>query len=235
MNDVGSASGLVNVATRKVTLSFDNGPEPDITASVLDMLRARSVPATFFVIGRKLAAPGARALAERARAEGHMVGNHTLTHSVPLGLLPPGQSVAEIAATQELLGPLAPERLFRPYGVQGRIGPHLLSPAARDHLIATRATCVLWNVLPRDWIEPGAWVATALAQCAATAWPLVVLHDIPSGAMRHLPGFLDRLLADGVAFTLELPPDCVPIRDGQPMAGCDAYVSAPLSQSAAGA
>ena len=60
MNDVGSASGLVNVATRKVTLSFDNGPEPDITASVLDMLRARSVPATFFVIGRKLAAPGAR-------------------------------------------------------------------------------------------------------------------------------------------------------------------------------
>ena len=44
-----------------VTLSFDNGPEPDATPAVLDVLRARGLRATFFVLGRKLVAQ--RALA----------------------------------------------------------------------------------------------------------------------------------------------------------------------------
>ncbi|MFC3125524.1 polysaccharide deacetylase family protein [Pseudoroseomonas globiformis] len=58
-----------------VTLSFDNGPEPEVTPAVLDVLRARDVPATFFLLGQKLAAH--RAIAERAKAEGHWIGNHT--------------------------------------------------------------------------------------------------------------------------------------------------------------
>lgn len=226
MNDMGLPRAA-RKGQQRVTLSFDNGPEPGTTGAVLDCLRQRQVPALFFLIGRKLEADGARTLAERARAEGHIVGNHTLTHSVPLGLLPAAESVAEIARTQDLLADLAPEKLFRPYGVQGRIGPHLLSPAARDHLAATGATCVLWNALPRDWIEPDAWVETALGQYAALSWPLIVLHDIPSGAMRHLPRFLDTLLAQGVEFTQDLPPDCVPLRAGQPMPGLADYVSEP--------
>ncbi len=227
MNNDGRPHAPVNVLPRRISLSFDNGPEPGVTGAVLDILRARGVPAAFFVIGRKLAAHGGRDLVARARAEGHVVGNHTLTHSTPLGLLPHAESVAEIAETQTLLGPLAPERLFRPYGVQGRIGPHLLSPAARDHLRATGATCVLWNALPRDWLDPEGWVATALAQCEASPWPLMVLHDIPGGAMRHLPLFLDTLLAQGWRFTQHLPPDCLPIRAGVAQPGLEAFVSEP--------
>ncbi len=234
MNEFGPAGQLVNAEQRRVTLSFDNGPERGVTGNVLDILRDHAVRATFFVIGRKLAAPGARALAERARAEGHIVGNHTFTHATPLGELAAAESVAEITATDALLDGLAPERLFRPYGVQGRIGPHLLSPAARDHLIARQATCVLWNALPRDWLEPDAWASTALTQCAGLDWPLVVLHDIPSGAMRHLPAFLDRLQASGVEFTQELPPDCLPICGGQAMPGLDRYVSERVSARADG-
>ncbi len=67
----------------ELTLSFDNGPDPEATPRVLDVLAERGLKATFFVVGEQLRAH--RALAERAHAEGHWIGNHTLTHPRPLG------------------------------------------------------------------------------------------------------------------------------------------------------
>ena len=69
----------------EITLTFDNGPEPGVTPRVLDILRERGIKTTFFVIGEKLADPERRRLAARAHDEGHWIGNHTFTHSVPLG------------------------------------------------------------------------------------------------------------------------------------------------------
>ena len=63
-----------------ICLTFDNGPEPDVTPAVLDTLARRGIITTFFTIGEKLRDPARRALAARAREEGHQVGNHTLTH-----------------------------------------------------------------------------------------------------------------------------------------------------------
>ncbi len=72
------------------------------------MLAERGLKATFFVVGEQLREH--RALAERAHAEGHWIGNHTLTHPRPLGEQGKG-SPHEIEATQALLGPLAhPDR-----------------------------------------------------------------------------------------------------------------------------
>jgi hypothetical protein len=68
-----------------LTLSFDNGPDPEVTPRVLDILRARSLRSTFFVLGRKLGDPVGQDLARRIRAEGHGIANHTFTHTVPLG------------------------------------------------------------------------------------------------------------------------------------------------------
>ena len=58
---------------QRVTLSFDNGPDPDVTPGVLDVLRRRCVTAHFFVVGKRVAEPADRRLVERARDEGHMV------------------------------------------------------------------------------------------------------------------------------------------------------------------
>lgn len=217
---------MMKRSSLRVSLSFDNGPEPGVTEGVLDTLRARRVAASFFVIGAKVARPGGRALVERARAEGHRVGNHTYTHSVPLGQDTPDAVEREIEATRLALGPGGDGRLFRPYGVQGRIGPHLLSAAARAHLIANGYTCVLWNALPRDWLDPEGWVETAMAQCAALPHALLTLHDLPTGAMRRLPELLDRLADAGAEIVQDYPADCLPIRDGVPQPGCDAYVTA---------
>jgi peptidoglycan-N-acetylglucosamine deacetylase len=192
-----------------VTLTFDNGPMPGTTDRVLDVLRDRAVPATFFVVGDMLRRPGARALAERAVAEGHWIGNHTLTHGTPLGDDPDVEYARrEIEDAQTLIGDLAGERrLFRPPGGGGVIGPHLLSPAATDILRRGGYTCVLWSSVPRDWEDPTGWVDTALADVERLLHAVVVLHDLPTGAMDALPRFLDALADQEVDIVQDFPPD----------------------------
>src|SRR6266536_3019669 len=99
-----------------VTLSFDNGPEPDVTPGVLGVLHRRNIRASFFVVGSKLCVPGRRVIAERAAAEGHWIGNHTFSHSTPLGQCEdPNAPEEEIGRTQALIGDLAsPQRLVSP-------------------------------------------------------------------------------------------------------------------------
>ncbi|MDX6725904.1 MAG: peptidoglycan-N-acetylglucosamine deacetylase [Baekduia sp.] len=212
---------------RRITLTFDNGPEPGITDVVLDTLAASGVRAAFFVVGSKLEREESLGCARRAAREGHRVGNHSYHHREALGLLDPDASRAEIARTQALLDGFAGERLFRPIGGDGRegaLGDHLLSPAARDLLIAERFTVVLWNVVPRDWERPDAWVDVALERCRQTEHAVVVLHDLPTGAMAHLPTFIERATDEGAQFYSDFPPSCVVLERGVPGDALDAYV-----------
>lgn len=216
---------------RKVTLSFDNGPEPEVTPRVLEVLRERELRATFFVIGEKLADPTRRGLAQRAQLAGHWIGNHSLTHSVPLGeRRDRGAAAIEIGQAQDALGPLArPERLFRPFGGGGRLDRCLLSREAVDYLVAGRYTCVLWNCVPHDWDDPDGWVDRALKEIDAQPWTLIVLHDLATGAMRHLERFLDRLAESGTDLVQEFPPGCVPIRAGAIVEPIDGYIAAAVA------
>jgi peptidoglycan/xylan/chitin deacetylase (PgdA/CDA1 family) len=217
-----------------VTLSFDNGPEPDATPGVLEVLARHGIRATFFVIGEKLRDPARRALAARAHAEGHWIGNHTFSHTVPLGLrAEPDAAEREIGQAQEALGDLAhPDRLFRPMGGGGHLDGRLLSPSALEFLVRGRYSCVLWNAIPRDWQDPEGWAERAAGQCRAQPWTLLVLHDLPTGAMAHLDGFLARLEDDGARFRQDFPPDCVPLRRGDIVRPLEAYVSGPIGRLA---
>lgn len=208
----------------RVTLSFDNGPEPEVTPGVLEVLRARGLRATFFVLGHKLAAH--RALAERAHAEGHWIGNHTWSHAGPLGTAPDAVAKAEIVRTQEEIGALShPDRLFRPQGGGGALGHHLLSCAALDLLVRGRFTCVLWNTVPGDFRDPDGWVDRALELCQGPEPVTLVLHDLPNGAMRHLDRFLGTLADRGARFTQDFPAACVPLRRGVPTGPVADYVT----------
>jgi peptidoglycan-N-acetylglucosamine deacetylase len=206
----------------EVTLTFDNGPDPQTTPHVLDVLAARGLRATFFVVGERLAA--ARGPAERAHAEGHWIGNHTWTHRAPFGELDDSAAPhREIERTQELIGPLAhPDRLFRPVGGGGKLGPHVLTPETVEVLVAGGYTCALWNAVPGDWKDPGGWVDRALEQCRAAGRALLVLHDLPTGAMAHLERFLDTATAEGMRFVQDLPASCLPIVGGRAVQPLDA-------------
>lgn len=215
-------------AGRPLTLSFDNGPDAAATPRVLDVLVRRAVKASFFLVGERLSDSGAREAAERACAEGHWIGNHSMTHSQPLGLAAePDAAEREIGAAQVVLGGLAhPDRLFRPFGGGGHLDRRLLSRAARDYLFRGGYTCVLWNAVPRDWEDEEGWVETGLRQCEALDWPLVVLHDVAERAMRHLDSFIGRLADSGFEFRQDFPADCVPIRRGRPVGPLDGLVAA---------
>jgi peptidoglycan/xylan/chitin deacetylase (PgdA/CDA1 family) len=209
----------------KVTLTFDNGPEPAITPMVLSCLEKHKIRSTFFVLGHKVAEPDRAAIARRARDEGHLIGNHTFSHRTPLGNLGEAEALAEFDRTEQALEWLdQPERFFRPYGGGGAVGHHLLHPAVVERLEAGRYTCVLWNVVPRDWSQPQGWVERAMAQCRARSWSLVVLHDLPSGAMLQLEELILRLKAEGAEFTQQFPPECVPIVQGRIVMPIEPYV-----------
>ena len=211
----------------EVTLTFDNGPEPAVTPRVLDILGNARIGATFFALGAKLAVPERRAIAKRAHAEGHWIGNHTMTHSTPLGRVSdPATVITEIVDTQGLIAELAhPDRLFRPFGGGGELGTHLLNEAAVEVLKNEKMTCVLWNAIPRDWEDPRGWAEVALAQCLAQPWTLLVLHDLPTGAMGRLRIFIDRVLDHGGRFRQDFPPECVPIVRGEVVAELDYFVT----------
>jgi peptidoglycan-N-acetylglucosamine deacetylase len=200
----------------RLTLTFDNGPQPGATEVVLEQLAARDLRATFFMVGDRVQDEDGRRSALRVLEAGHRIGNHTLSHEAPLG---EGADVArvrrEIGESQSVLEALGvKERLFRPNG-RGQIGPHLLSAAAVDYLVEHKFTAVTWNCVPRDWEQPtGGWVERAKAALHHAAWLVLVLHDVHMGTGEHLSEFLDEAQRIGVRFTTEFPPSCVPILEG---------------------
>ena len=220
---------------RKLTLSFDNGPDPDCTPEVLDVLAKRGIKASFFVCAEgnnthpamPAATPESLALLRRVRDEGHWIGNHSLTHTLELGTTRDRQAIdREIGHAQSLLGDLVEEhRLFRPYMGGGILGPRCFSPEAVDYLCENKYTTVMFNCVPRDWEIPETWPEEAFRQGEDLDWMLVITHDVGlTGAMRHLPRFLDECIDRGIEFVQEFPPDCTPIVRGEILGSLEGLV-----------
>jgi peptidoglycan-N-acetylglucosamine deacetylase len=208
---------------RRITLTFDNGPTPGVTDEVLDILAERSLRAIFFVVANRVDGDaGARALLTRMVRDCHRVGNHSLTHGRPLGELGKHETITEIATAHEILRGFTGENfLFRPWGTEGQLDRRCLNRTAVNYLVSGKYTCVLWNSVPRDWADPVGWIDRALADVRAQEHTLIVVHDLPSGAMDGLPRFLDALDRSGVAVTAELPTECVPIVGGRIVSSVD--------------
>ena len=162
-----------------LTLTFDNGPEPGVTPHVLNILREHGIKSTFFVIGEKLGDPERRRLAARAHDEGHWIGNHTFTHTVPLGQQPGAETAQnEIGRTQAAIGELAhPYRWFRPFGGGGNLDERLLKPSVVEYLTAPQAQL---RALERDPARLGR--CRRLGRARAFAVPFATME--PDGAAR---------------------------------------------------
>lgn len=220
--------------SKKLTVTFDNGPDPDSTPEVLNVLLERGVRATFFVCGQgnrlhpacKADTQEGRQILERAKREGHWIGNHSLSHTVELGTTRDPEVVQrEIGRNQELLGDLNDQRLFRPYMGGGILGPRTFSPEAIEYLCDGNYTAVLFNCVPRDWENPEGWPETAFEQMATLDWTLLIVHDLARYAgMKQLGRFLDRALSEGIEIVQEFPLDCVPIRAGEVVGSLDGLV-----------
>jgi peptidoglycan-N-acetylglucosamine deacetylase len=215
------------MTTRRVTLTFDNGPVPGVTERVLEVLERLRILSTFFVIGQNLDKPAAADLMRRAHAAGHWIGNHTLSHTVALGdRVERDYAVSEIEGAQQRIGSFAhPEKLFRPYGNSGRLGPHLLSRSALDHLVAQKYRTIIWNNVPGDWRDPDGWVERCIAQVSKEPWSVVVLHDIEKGCLARLSELLGRLEDLGVTFEQDFPDSVTLTRGGRIVSLPQGYVA----------
>lgn len=201
----------------RITLTFDNGPTPGVTERVLEILGRYAVRSTFFVIGRKLLDKSAAALLNQIRSAGHWIGNHTLSHAIAFGERPSeNDAYREIEEAQALIGTWPDqEKLFRPYGKDGLLGPHLFSNAALSHLRRNHYTTVIWNLVPGDWRNPNGWHADCLGALNSTNWPVVVLHDIADACLDRLPDFLARITDRGISIEQDFPDSVVITRNGQ--------------------
>jgi len=211
---------------RRLTLSFDNGPHPDTTPRVIEILKERGILSSFFAVGRQLADCDNVALSRKAHENGHWLGNHTYSHRPALGeRYEANTAETEIAATQALLADLAhPAKLFRPSGGGGNLDKRLLNPECLAYLQAHRYSCVLWTTVPGD-LAGRDWVANALAAIEAQPWTLLVLHDVPGGAVPRLEEFLDAIEKRGQVEIMQSFPDtCVPMIQGWIRLPMDQYV-----------
>jgi cellulose synthase/poly-beta-1,6-N-acetylglucosamine synthase-like glycosyltransferase/peptidoglycan/xylan/chitin deacetylase (PgdA/CDA1 family) len=192
----------------KLALTFDDGPDRDWTPKILDILKAKDVRASFFIIGEN--AQAYPALVQRMLAEGHDVGNHTFTHP-NLGELPEALVTLEINATQRLFEALTGRsmRLFRaPYFGDAE-------PTTGDEILPIQIAqsmgyvSVGLHVDPDDWQRPPADVIVQrVLDQASDPNPdvrghIILLHD--SGGDRSqtiaaLPKLIDTMRAHGYEF-----------------------------------
>ena len=192
----------------KLALTFDDGPDPEWTPQILDILKAKGVKASFFLIGAN--AESNPDLVQRIVAEGHDLGNHTFTHP-NLGEFPDVLVKLEINANQRLIEALTGRsmRLFR--------APYMgdTNPTTSDEIVPIEiaqsmgSTSVGVSVDPNDWQQPSAdeIVQRVLSQVndpnPETRGNIILLHYFGgdrSATVSALPELIDRLKAQGYTF-----------------------------------
>jgi cellulose synthase/poly-beta-1,6-N-acetylglucosamine synthase-like glycosyltransferase/peptidoglycan/xylan/chitin deacetylase (PgdA/CDA1 family)/spore germination protein YaaH len=193
---------------RQIAITFDDGPDPDWTPKILDVLKAKNVPATFFLIGEN--AMSHPLLLNRIIEQGSEIGSHTFTHPNLAKVSPNGTRI-ELNSTQRVIEAFTGRatRLFRaPYfGDAEPTTPDELIPAveAQD----AGYTNVGLHVDPNDWKRPGidAIVNTAVSEVESgspdDSKNIILLHDgggDRSQTVAALPRIIDALRAKGYSF-----------------------------------
>jgi len=173
---------------RLAALTFDDGPDPEYTPRVLDILTAEHAPATFFLVGQRAAARPD--IARRIASLGHDLGNHTWSHA-SLWLCGPRRTRDEIAKGHEVIASATgqPPRFFRaPWG--------MTNLAVAPALTRLGTPCVFWTVQPEGLraVPPEQQVQRAMARVRPGA--IVDLHDADGvrGAGARLLQALPRLI-----------------------------------------
>lgn len=189
--------------SNQVALTFDDGPDANVTPKILQILEERQVPGTFFCIGRRAAQNPD--LVNSISAAGHGIGNHTWSHPHTFWFSSPGKLSRELDRTQELLESLSgrPPRHFRaPAGIR--------SPFLEPFLLRRGLRLVSWSRRGYDTIRQNPKRVLARLTAALSGGDVILLHDGSSALTREgvpivlavLPLLLDHLEEQGLEPTL---------------------------------
>ncbi|MGH9733649.1 MAG: polysaccharide deacetylase family protein [Candidatus Acidiferrales bacterium] len=167
--------------SRSLAITFDDGPNPAITPSLLELLDRHNANATFFLIGRYAATEPA--LVRDIAARGHAIGNHTQTHP-NLAFLSSARLHNELQECDDSIATTLgrrPEWMRPPFGARSPI----LNGVVRRH---GGQSVVMWSKWARDWSpQPAMPVIQRLAK--VKGGDILLLHDgdhrDPRGDRRH--------------------------------------------------
>jgi peptidoglycan/xylan/chitin deacetylase (PgdA/CDA1 family) len=183
----------VNITEKVLAMTFDDGPHPSLTPKLLDILKARNIKCTFFVIGKQVKMyPN---IIRRMIAEGHEVANHTWTHA-SLTSRSDEQIRSELKQSEDALVEVAnyrPQLIRPPYGaINTRIKQLMYSEFGYP--------TIMWSVDPQDWRRPGVSVVTSRLVNGAHPGAIMLAHDIHPPTIEAMPAMFDQLLAKGYQF-----------------------------------
>jgi len=176
-----------------IALTFDDGPHPSNTPRLLDILKERNVKATFYVV-----ATNARAYPEIMRriiAEGHEIGNHTVTHGNLAKMSAAGVRKELTEAHESIVATtgVAPRTMRPPYGA-------ITSSQKKWIRQEFGYPSIMWSVDPEDWKKPGSSVVTSRLVKGASPGGILLVHDIHVPTIDAIPSAVDQLLAKGYQF-----------------------------------
>ena len=181
----------MNVSERVVYLTFDDGPIPEVTPWVLDVLDRYRIKATFFMVGDNVRKHPEvyRMVVER----GHRIGNHTYHHLKGFGL-----SADSYVANVEEANRLVESDLFRP--------PHGLMRMSQYHALRERYRIVMWDLVTRDYNPKltGDEVLGKVKRYARNG-SIITFHDslrATHNLYYALPRAIEWLLAEGYEFKI---------------------------------
>lgn len=190
---------------KELVLTFDDGPWPGTTTKVLDALKRECVRATFFVLGRNVAAHPA--IVRREAAEGHSVGHHSYSHPL-LGHMALAKAEAEInrgieAAEFALHG----QRRIQPGTPFFRFPGFVSNRALLDVLNARGMVVFGADVWASDWdpMSPEQELRLILARIEQVGRGIVLFHDTKTQTARMLPAFLGELKRRGYRIVHVVP------------------------------
>jgi peptidoglycan/xylan/chitin deacetylase (PgdA/CDA1 family) len=171
-----------------VALTFDDGPG-ERTPELLDTLAEHGAHATFFQTGQSIDEfPNT---VRRAYAEGHEIGDHSVSH--------PDLTTLDEAGVRAELAPVS-ARIRRETGV----GPVVTRPpygATNDTVAAVTAELgtsqILWNVDTNDWKDRDARTVTERAVSGARPGAIILMHDIHDTTVDAVPDILEQLTEEG--------------------------------------
>lgn len=179
-------------------LSFDDGPHPEYTPRLLDLLAESGAHASFFVVGRK--AELHPAVVERIVAEGHLLGNHSFRHH-QFAQMSLREQVVELDRTDEVLAAFDQRPFHRIRPPQGCLTMSLLL-----HLARRRRSVAYWSYDSLDYQhKSGAELAARMHKRPPIAGDIVLMHDDSDCAREALSALLPQWRAGGHEFRALAP------------------------------
>jgi len=203
--------GRYGYSPNKVAITFDDGPDPQWTPKILDVLKEKNATATFFLIG--IQTDKFSGIAKRIYREGHTIGNHTFTHP-DVSNISTAYMKVELNLTERLFGSLVGIRatLMRPpYAVDeepdtaDQVRPLEIPQEMGYITVGNRIDPNDWNDVPRRHTaeEITCYVLAHLPPCRPEdlrCGNIVLLHDgggNRSETVRALPMIIDGIRARG--------------------------------------